>query len=160
MRQIFNLEEIQKELVKKGEFLPENCLDTKSENKIGQELLKQGIKVVPQYKIKEWKFDFKLLEYPILIEIDGDVHNYKRRRHKDYPKDRYAQGLGFKVLRFSNHEVKHLLPIIVNEIKIIMNSVKRQPKIVWIYKMSIREQIVELVEFLCQTFAKIFKKST
>jgi len=149
---IRNLSEFQKELAKKGELIDENDTCTYSENALGQRLINENIKVIPQWKVGQCSFDFKLYEYPILIEVDGGVHNGKIRRQKDYIKDRYAQRNGFKVLRFSNYEIQHNIQGVIDEIKATIKTVRKQPLLVFIYKYTIWEQIHDFIK-------NIFKKT-
>lgn len=137
-----NLLDIQKELVGKGELITTNIVETKSEHKLGMSLLNAGVKLQPQHKVGEYTFDYKILFYPLLIEVDGCVHSDDERRTKDYQKDRYAQLQGFRVFRFSNDEI-NIIPLqeLVIEVKNMMANCIRQPKEVQLYPLTIREQI-------------------
>jgi very-short-patch-repair endonuclease len=150
---IRNLAEFQKELAKKGELLDKGNTCTFSENSLGQRLIAENIKIVPQWTVGNHSFDFKLLQFAILIEVDGGIHNYRKVRHKDYIKDRYAQRCGFKVLRFSNYEVTHSIQNIMDEIRATIKTVKKQPLLVFIYKYTLKEQIIDF-------FKSIFKKES
>jgi len=47
--------------------------------------------------------DFHNFEYKLIIEVDGSIHNYQ----KEYDEERQnnIEALGYKVIRFTNHEV-------------------------------------------------------
>lgn len=137
-----NLLDIQKELVAKGELITTNIVETKSEHKLGMALLNAGVKIQPQHKVGEYTFDYKILKYPVCIEIDGCIHNDEEQRIKDYRKDRYAQLQGFKVFRFSNTEI-NTEPIeqFVREVKEMVVNCTIQPREVQLYPLTIREQI-------------------
>lgn len=136
-----NLLDLQKDLIKKGEFINTSVTVTKSENKIGQFLLDNNIRVLPGHMILDWEFDFKLFEYPILIEIDGGIHDCRDKRLRDYAKDAYAQQQGFRVLRFGNEDVKNRPLYIIEQIKYMINSINKSPREIWINEYTIIDKI-------------------
>jgi len=136
-----NLLDIQKELFNKGELCNEQVVSTKSENMLGQALINGHLRIIPNFMLEGRSFDFKLKEYPILIECDGGVHKEEQKRIKDYRKDRIAQKHGFKVLRFSNGEIRNNLRECIGEIKIVANSIGKQPKEIWLYKYTVFDMI-------------------
>jgi very-short-patch-repair endonuclease len=135
-----DLRDLQKELFKNGELINESVVSTRAELDIGIVLQERGIKVIPHHMIDGKEFDFKVLEYPILIEIDGSIHGELHKRYKDYSKDRAAQIKGFRVLRFTNDETKNA-DMIANQILACMRFTGKQPRFVYIYPLSIWEQI-------------------
>lgn len=152
--------ELQQMLLKRGELVNQGVNDTKAEMEIAQAFLNSGIKAVPQYQIKEYRFDFKILNYPILIEIDGKVHHKTARREKDYKKDRIAQRRGFKVLRFSNAEISANKKECVQEVKDTIRTCFKQPKEVLLYKQVKEIEIIHnitITEQIKNVFRKIFK---
>lgn len=138
-----NLMDIQRELQQKGELINEQNTLTHAEHKIGQALIDAKIQVIPQFEVDGRSFDFKVFHYPILIEIDGGVHNTEPKRINDYVKDRYVQRRGYKVYRFANFEVysEKYLRKAVSEVKSMMRYCGRQPREVYLYPLSIWEQI-------------------
>jgi very-short-patch-repair endonuclease len=44
----------------------------------------------------------------LVVEVDGDVHDLKERA--DAVRERYLRHAGYRVLRFTNQEVFHQLP--------------------------------------------------
>jgi len=137
--------DIQRELYKNGELMNQEVTDTKSELVIGQKLIDNHIYVIPQFKVGDYPFDLKIKEYPILIEVDGSIHNEYERRVKDYRKDRYAQKRGFLVLRFTNEE--GLTPLnIVEEVKSFIRNSGKSPKEIWLYTYTI---IDKFKDFYC-----------
>lgn len=136
-----NLSDIQKELVNSGELINEEIVVTETENRLGNALIINNIKIIPQFIINGISFDFKILNYPILIECDGGVHSLKDRRLKDYRKDRLAQSKGFKVLRFANGEINNQLNKCIEEIKNVIDNSDKSPREVVLYPISIFELI-------------------
>ena len=142
MRKI-SLEDLKKEYLDRGELVNYQTADTLSEFLLGKELLIAGFKVFPQHKIGDYRFDYKLRDYPILIELDGGVHNEVEVRQKDYRKDRYALARGFRVVRFSNDEVNSFegRKKCAQETREIARLIQHSPKEVEVYSVGIVEQI-------------------
>jgi len=129
MRNRFNLAEMQKRLAKKGELITEGMMLTKAESEMGNLLLDAGLKAIPQFIIDGRSFDFRIAEYPILIEVDGGIHNTPKKRLNDYRKDRYVMRRGYRVFRYTNFEVgsdKNFL--IVKELKNAMEYIEKCPR--------------------------------
>jgi len=146
-----DLLDIQKELVKTGELINCNVTETPSENILGIGLSDLGVKLIPQYKVGDFSFDFKVKGYPVLIEVDGSIHNTNSKRTRDYLKDRYAMLQGFKVIRVSNNEVNsNDKQRIVSEIRQIIGNCIRQPKEIQLYPLTFYEHLKLL-------FSKKFK---
>ena len=78
---------------------------------LGIHLKELSIETVPEYVFatgRKFAFDLYLPKFRIGLEVDG----FHKGGHgggwgKDYEKDRLAQILGFKILRFSNREVEN-----------------------------------------------------
>lgn len=135
-----DLRDLQKDLRKNGELISEDSVRTGSELKLGQALVDAGIKIISGHYIDHWEFDFKVLEYPVLIEVDGSIHNNVNKRQNDYSKDRLAQIKGFRVLRFSNQEIDSNIESVVAHVKSCIRSCGKQPRLVFIYPLSPWEQ--------------------
>jgi leucyl-tRNA synthetase len=90
---------------------------TESEDKLWQAIRNRqlGSKFRRQHPIHSYIADFISLENKLIIEVDGETHNTT----KEYDDNRTAalNELGFKVIRFSNNEVKNDLQNILNKIK-------------------------------------------
>ena len=50
--------------------------------------------------------DFYCAEKKLILEIDGRVHDFYGRNESDLKRQRYLESLGFKILRFTNEEIK------------------------------------------------------
>lgn len=111
------------------------------ECKLGQKLIEKGIHVMPQYQFEKWSYDFKISDYPILLEVDGGIHKEERVRLNDYIKDRKAQRRGFKVLRFTNGEVDRKTDMCVDVIRSVINGINKSPREIWLYQYSFWDQI-------------------
>lgn len=90
---------------------------TESEDILWQALRnrKLGAKFRRQHPIDSYIADFISLEVKLIIEVDGEIHNST----KEYDDNRTAalNQLGFKVIRFSNKEVKNNLQKVLEDIK-------------------------------------------
>jgi len=135
-----NLLDIQKELLLRGELITPDTNNTTSEIKFGQAMVDAGLKLYPEYRVGDYRFDFKVKHYPILIEIDGSVHWSKDKHEIDMRKMRYATMHGFKILRFGNYDK---IGLVISEVKRSITYCGKSPKEVRIYKMSLFEQIKE-----------------
>ncbi|MCM1983973.1 endonuclease domain-containing protein [Lyngbya confervoides] len=73
-----------------------------------------GYKFRRQHPVGRFILDFYCPELKLVIEIDGGIHEHQ----KDYDEDRTAQleASGDRVLRFSNDEVLHHLPTVLERI--------------------------------------------
>ena len=62
-----------------------------------------GYKFRRQHIFGAYIVDFVSIKLRLIIEIDGELHN----SNKEYDQHRtsYLNSLGYKVIRFSNHEV-------------------------------------------------------
>jgi very-short-patch-repair endonuclease len=138
-----NLAEIQKEMIKNGELVNEQNTITRSENILGQALIDAHIPVIPQYEVSGRSFDFKIYHYPILLEVDGTIHNTNKKRLSDAVKDRFVIRRGYKVLRFLNQEFDNptYLKKAIGEIRSTIRFCGKQPREVHLYPLTIWEQI-------------------
>jgi very-short-patch-repair endonuclease len=69
---------------------------------------KLGIKFKRQYSLSNYVIDFYSPEKLLAIEIDGRIHYFKKV-YDDY-REKYLQGFGIKILRFTNDQVINNLP--------------------------------------------------
>jgi very-short-patch-repair endonuclease len=65
-----------------------------------------GLKFRRQHPVSKYIADFYCHAAKLIIEVDGDIHNFQ----KDYDKGREYElnELGIKVLRFTNEEVNNI----------------------------------------------------
>lgn len=136
-----NLLDVQRELTKRGELITSTNTGTKSETIAGEKLLNAGIRLLPQFKFGSWSFDYKVKGKPLLIEIDGKVHELQDKKQRDYEKERFAQIRGFRILRFTNKEAWN--GNIVKEVQDMLGNLESSPTEIIIYKQSFVEQIAE-----------------
>ena len=64
----------------------------------------EGRKFRRQQVIGSYIADFLCLEPKLVVELDGGQH--VEQKEKDEQRTRYLQSLGYRVLRFWNHEVR------------------------------------------------------
>lgn len=76
-----------------------------------------GFKIRRQHPIDKFIIDFYCAEAKLLIEIDGDSHFNSEQEEYDNERTKYLEELGYKVIRFTNDDVKNNIQAVVNEIK-------------------------------------------
>ena len=75
-----------------------------------------------QHIIDEFIVDFICIAKRLIIEIDGEYHHQPEQIEADKMRTQILNELGFKVIRFTNHEVKGNIDAVVNEIEKQVNS--------------------------------------
>lgn len=74
-----------------------------------------------QHAIETYIVDFVCLEKKLVIEVDGSIHDETEQKQKDEIRTGRLNELGFKVVRFTNDEVKNkteeVIQKIINELK-------------------------------------------
>ena len=73
-----------------------------------------GYKFRRQYAIDNFIVDFCCPSNNLIIEVDGSAHKLKWKQ--DYIRDQKLKYLGYKVMRFSNSEVKNNINSVLNKI--------------------------------------------
>lgn len=59
----------------------------------------------------------------MLIEIDGDSHLVKEQIEYDKARTEYLEALGYKVIRFTNNDVRYTISAVVDK---IINTVEKR----------------------------------
>jgi len=75
----------------------------------------EGCKFRRQEPIGPFIVDFVCLEIALILELDGGQHSMQRER--DDQRTHYLQTLGYRVLRYWNHEV-------LNEIDAVLETIR------------------------------------
>ena len=78
---------------------------TEAENRLWQSLRMKssGLKFRRQHAIGPFIVDFYCVKARLVVEVDGPVH--ENQQEADDQRQRYLEGLGLRVLRFSNDSV-------------------------------------------------------
>ena len=80
-----------------------------------------GHKFRRQHALGSYIVDFVCLSARLVIEIDGDTHDSESRQASDTFRTTYLETLGFRVLRFWNHqmveELDESMGVILNELR-------------------------------------------
>ena len=76
----------------------------------------KGFQVYRQNPIGQFVVDFYCPKAKLVIELDGGQHYSEAIQEKDESRDRYMDGIGLTVLRFSDKEVFENLSGVVEEI--------------------------------------------
>jgi len=86
-----------------------------------------GLKFKRQKPIHEYIMDFFCREVKLIIEIDG--HSHSEYKHKyDIRRQHYLENLGYKVLRFTEHEVVNSLENVLQTIELEVNPLLNPPQ--------------------------------
>ncbi|MEI6555678.1 MAG: endonuclease domain-containing protein [Paludibacter sp.] len=81
---------------------------------------KLGVRFRRQHVIENFIPDFVALSCKLIIEIDGEIHNFQ----KEYDEDRtyLLEQRGFRVIRFKNEEVLNEIEKVIEVIKANINT--------------------------------------
>jgi very-short-patch-repair endonuclease len=69
-----------------------------------------------QHPIDFFIIDFYCAEAKLLIEIDGASHLVKEQMQYDLARTEYLEELGYKVIRFTNNDVRYNINTVADEI--------------------------------------------
>jgi very-short-patch-repair endonuclease len=100
---------------KKRQNLRNNA--TKAEKLLWQKLKNSqlGYKFRRQHGIKQYVVDFYCPKLKLIVELDGDVHNFIEQQKHDWIKEKNLEKLGFKIIRYHNNEIiKDIDKVMVN----------------------------------------------
>ena len=70
-----------------------------------------------QVPIRGYIADFVCHAARLVVELDGETHNFESRQKSDAVRDRWFASEGFRVLRFTNEEVLRNLEGVVETIR-------------------------------------------
>jgi very-short-patch-repair endonuclease len=93
---------------------------TRAEELLWNQLRSQkldGYKFRRQHPIKNWIADFYCHEAKLVIEVDGRIHLDKQQKGNDEGRTYELEGLGLKVIRFTNEEVESNIENVLKQIK-------------------------------------------
>jgi very-short-patch-repair endonuclease len=96
---------------------------TVAENILWQELRghKLGkLKFRRQHSIDKFVVDFYCREKKIIIEVDGEIHDFQKE--DDLIRQEFLEELGYEVLRFKNEEIINDLDKVFQKIRSFINS--------------------------------------
>jgi leucyl-tRNA synthetase len=110
-------QEIAVDLLQKAKANRKNYTET--EDIIWQELRNRKLesKFRRQHPIDKFITDFVCLEHKLIVEIDGEYHNSNEQQELDNARTVVLRLNGFKVIRFTNKEVKNNLDSVLEKIK-------------------------------------------
>jgi very-short-patch-repair endonuclease len=81
---------------------------------------KLGYKFRRQHSIGFFIVDFYCPEKRLIIEVDGEIHNLKKEN--DRSRDKYFADLNYRVIRFTNEEIKYSPEKVIENIETILSS--------------------------------------
>ena len=81
----------------------------------------EGCKFRRQVAIEPYIVDFVCLESRLIIEADGGQHHHQRPY--DIERTKYLESMGYRVLRFWNHEILNELEGVLEQIRVTLNEI-------------------------------------
>jgi len=66
-----------------------------------------------QTSIKNYIVDFYCAEKKLILEIDGSIHLFYGKPESDLKRQRYLENLGFKIIRFTNEDIKNSIEMVL-----------------------------------------------
>ncbi len=104
-----------------GRVLEMRARPTEAEEIVWQSLRKNlaGSHFRRQHIIGRFVVDFVCLEKSLVVEVDGDIHDYQRK--EDEERTDFLKRNGFSVIRFRNKEI-------LGEIKAVVEKIKKELK--------------------------------
>ena len=75
-------------------------------------LLDYGLPFTEEFALEPWTFDFAIPSLALLVEVDGKVHQYRRR--KDYLKHRDAKAAGWGIVHLTSHDLEGRLRAVLD----------------------------------------------
>ena len=82
-----------------------------------------GYKFRRQYSIGQFVVDFCCPELKLIIEIDGQAHNNDEAYFNDQKRQKYLEGLGFKVKRYLSEDVIKNIEAVYNDLKLYCEKI-------------------------------------
>lgn len=82
----------------------------------------RGFKFRRQHPIYRFIIDFYCAEAKLLIEVDGESHLETDQAEYDNARTEYLEDLGYKVIRFTNNDVRYNIHAVASEILQIVES--------------------------------------
>jgi very-short-patch-repair endonuclease len=69
-----------------------------------------------QHTVEGFVVDFICIDQKLIIEVDGEIHKQADQQDYDIERQAILEARGFRVLRFSNHEVLQSLEAVAQTI--------------------------------------------
>lgn len=76
-----------------------------------------GVGIRRQTPIGNYVADFVCFSSKLIIELDGESHNFEERQNADQRRDAFFAAEGFQILRFTNEQVMSSLEGVVETIR-------------------------------------------
>jgi very-short-patch-repair endonuclease len=81
-----------------------------------------------QVAIGPYIADFVCLGARLIVEVDGEQHGFTARQAHDAKRSRYLANQGFRVLRFSNGDVRRDINVVLDTILASLSSSAHTPQ--------------------------------
>lgn len=80
-----------------------------------------------QHPIDRFIIDFYCAQAKLCIEVDGASHLEPQQAEYDAARTAYLEELGYKVIRFTNNDVRYNINAVVNEIVSTIENILNPP---------------------------------
>lgn len=81
-----------------------------------------GLKFRRQHSLNHYIVDFYCATHKLIIEVDGEIHNYPENQESDRVRDKELKELGYHTLRFTNQQVELDIESVIKEIQNYISS--------------------------------------
>ena len=78
-----------------------------------------GLSFRRQVPFRNYIADFACLSAKLIVELDGESHDFEARRKADQNRDAFFESQGFHILRFTNEQVMSNLAGVVEVIRLV-----------------------------------------
>ncbi len=96
---------------------------TKEERHLWYDFLKQQPQTFHRQKIiGNYIVDFYCASASLVIELDGSQHFENEGKEADKARDKYLNGLGIRVLRYSNRDINQNFKSVCEDVRMNLNS--------------------------------------
>jgi very-short-patch-repair endonuclease len=92
-------------------------------NKLLKRKQLRGYSFLRQRPIDNYIVDFFSKELKLVIEIDGEIHKYQKR--KDKIREEKIKNLGYSVIRFQNEDILHEFINVIRTLKSFVDEFER-----------------------------------
>jgi very-short-patch-repair endonuclease len=75
-----------------------------------------------QVPLRNYIADFVCLSVKLIVELDGESHDFEQRQEADKRRDAFFESQGFRVLRFTNEQAASNLEGVVEVIRQVASS--------------------------------------
>ena len=84
----------------------------------------KGYRFIRQKPLLNFIADFYCYELKLVIELDGYTHDFEAGQNRDFKKQQELEGVGLRVVRFSDNDVMGNIEGVVTHLELIINEIE------------------------------------